>query len=676
MITTILDTVRAPLLQEAIASPKLLTDLAGLEKYIAESYSSRSFIELLQNADDALSTRILIRRIGSYIVVANNGRPFTAQDFESLCRSASSQKERSTNIGYRGIGFKSVVHFADIIHIFSGELETTFSRTLTRAVLPNAESVPLVRIPHHIDPHVKAELFSIIKALQNDDYNTIFVFSHLIAQFVESEFEGLDPTSILFLRNISEVIIESFVPTTISIQRETVDSFTVRANLNCSSSKMSWLVINAGNSSIAIQEHGKYINSQNLNEAVVHAFLPTSEPTGFGIKVNGDFSTDPSRLRIIYDEITLSTIQQLAKNYVDILEQYLSIKAPADCSKIKAMIPCFDPRMLAFQKKSFKSYFIEAIKVIAKDRLNNYFYKPKWINSNDFEILTCDLITTTISPLISDLDGMEAWLLYLGANPITIEMISPALCVHKISTQGAAEITSYIANQYSMKKLAAESISLDLKIWSVGKTIVSMNEALTLNKKLDRDFVDMITEKSVVSSELKRLIGAITDKIVAEKLFPPENITPAHTITKTSVMLGSDAPISLPNRPLSLIKWRSAEQQILNIFNSDGWLATDVSRQNIGYDIEAIDANGKKYYIEVKSISYAGQEFTFTSNEEATARDKGNSYIIALVLQQNEQLSVMLIENPTSNLKFERQCKQWVWLCSSYDFTPSNYKLE
>jgi hypothetical protein len=48
-----LDEIRSPLLEEARRSPTLLSDLAGLEQYLAESYDARSFVELLQNADDA-----------------------------------------------------------------------------------------------------------------------------------------------------------------------------------------------------------------------------------------------------------------------------------------------------------------------------------------------------------------------------------------------------------------------------------------------------------------------------------------------------------------------------------------------------------------------------------------------------------------------------------------------
>ena len=87
--------LRESLIKEAKSSPMLLSDLAGLEAYVSESYNSRSFIELLQNADDAGSTRFYVKRYGNYLFVANDGRPFNIMDLESLCRSASSNKARN-----------------------------------------------------------------------------------------------------------------------------------------------------------------------------------------------------------------------------------------------------------------------------------------------------------------------------------------------------------------------------------------------------------------------------------------------------------------------------------------------------------------------------------------------------------------------------------------------------
>ena len=142
--------VRQNLLNEAIASPNLLSDLAGLENYIAESYNNRSFIELLQNADDAKASKFKIVKKSDLLFVANNGRVFNQSDLESLCRSASSNKLRGETIGYRGIGFKSVVGFAKEIHLFSGEIELTFSKELTKKEISQADRVPLIHIPHNV----------------------------------------------------------------------------------------------------------------------------------------------------------------------------------------------------------------------------------------------------------------------------------------------------------------------------------------------------------------------------------------------------------------------------------------------------------------------------------------------------------------------------------------------
>ena len=145
---TILRSVRDELLSEAKLSPGLLADLANLERYVAETYSARSFIELLQNADDAGAKRFLVMQDGDRLICANDGRPFSRNDFYSLCRSASSDKKRGQSIGCRGIGFKSVVGMVSEVHLLSESLEATFSRQLSHESLRMDVPTPLVRIPH------------------------------------------------------------------------------------------------------------------------------------------------------------------------------------------------------------------------------------------------------------------------------------------------------------------------------------------------------------------------------------------------------------------------------------------------------------------------------------------------------------------------------------------------
>ena len=200
-----LSILRDSLITEAKSSPMLLSDLAGLEAYVSESYNSRSFIELLQNADDAKATKFYVKRSGDYLFVANNGRPFNIKDLESLCRSASSNKVRGTTIGYRGIGFKSVVSFAKEVHLISGDFEITFSKELSKQIVPQAPKVPLIRIPHELERSVKDELADEIRKMQSEGFNTIFIFSGVLANQIDEEYTSFANTTLLFLNSIQVI---------------------------------------------------------------------------------------------------------------------------------------------------------------------------------------------------------------------------------------------------------------------------------------------------------------------------------------------------------------------------------------------------------------------------------------------------------------------------------------
>ena len=77
-----IELIQNDFLQEAIHSPRLLMDMASMESYLAESYGERILIELLQNADDAQSTKAILLKENGTVIFANNGRPFSADDLE------------------------------------------------------------------------------------------------------------------------------------------------------------------------------------------------------------------------------------------------------------------------------------------------------------------------------------------------------------------------------------------------------------------------------------------------------------------------------------------------------------------------------------------------------------------------------------------------------------------
>ena len=196
----IVNEIRERFLKEAFESPLLFNDLANMEKYVSESYSGRSLIELLQNADDAGARSFFLEKLDdNKFVVANDGRVFTDEDMLSLCRSGvSTKKRKSESIGYRGIGFKSVVNYAEVVSLFSGEINVSFSRKLTQESLNSDKEVPLIRIPHNT---VNENYIDLANRLHASGYNTVFVFETKNNTW-EQEISVFDSSCMLFLNSV------------------------------------------------------------------------------------------------------------------------------------------------------------------------------------------------------------------------------------------------------------------------------------------------------------------------------------------------------------------------------------------------------------------------------------------------------------------------------------------
>lgn len=662
-----LEKIRIPLLEEGLKSPALLSDLAGLETYVAESYSSRSFIELLQNADDAGASRLAICRCGTLLLVANDGHPFTPAEFESLCRSAASSKHRGSSIGYRGIGFKLVVGFAKIVHLLSGNLEATFSRELTSKAIPQASRVPLIRIPHSLDPTAQSHFADTSKKLTQEGYKTIFIFDELIANSIESEFASFDPTSLLFLRNIQQVELKTNIETIITIRRETISDTEYLLRLASAEGVSKWTMLTHEDIALAFINDNAGISRLDERQSVVHAFLPTHESSGFSFKINGDISTDPSRTRIVMDDRTVVAIEKAAKLILALLLDCLNDKH--DSPLLAALVPASDPRMITFQKRSFRTDLYAAVKKIAQEHFNNFLLRPSWLNALDFEKLTQAAGIKALQRKYDSIEGLPAFLKFLGAKEATLKDITPELSNTTPSLTGAAEIVANLTTLHSTKQISPKEIKTSWRLWHTGEKTLSLEDAACKKSPLSQDFIDLVAEKSGSPNELVRLLSATVGAQEAATMVPSAEIVGQQEKKEISLPTITAASISLK-------KWRSAEQQVLSILNAKGWRAEDVSRQNLGYDIECKTPEGADVFIEVKSIDYPGQPFILTSNEEAVARQLGKAYRLALVRQTETHLELAYIADPANSVKLIRQCRQWVWECGAYNFSPEQFLLE
>lgn len=104
--------------------------LAGpWRQLFAQVQSPRHVVsELLQNADDAGATDVSIKIHDGEFVFSHNGEDFSEEQFASLCRFGSSNKQMLHTIGFRGMGFKSTFSLGDEVRLVTPTLSVAFRK--------------------------------------------------------------------------------------------------------------------------------------------------------------------------------------------------------------------------------------------------------------------------------------------------------------------------------------------------------------------------------------------------------------------------------------------------------------------------------------------------------------------------------------------------------------------
>ncbi len=115
--------------------------------------------------------------------------------------------------------------------------------------------------------------------------------------------------------------------------------------------------------------------------------------------------------------------------------------------------------------------------------------------------------------------------------------------------------------------------------------------------------------------------------------------------------------------------------QAREVLNSIGFQLEDVSKQNIGFDLEGVDPNGNNVMIEVKSIKNSSDKIEMTNNEVALAQEQKGNYYLAIIKLLGDSVELMLVADPVHNLNLIRQAVQWRWVCEKFEYEPIKFTL-
>jgi len=392
--------------------------------------------------------------------------------------------------------------------------------------------------------------------------------------------------------------------------------------------------------------------------------LPTEENPGACIKINGDFSTDPSRKRIDLDDTSNSSFKDCCQIISNDINVILSGK------DMYGFFSIFKNAQNGRFKKLLKEHLFSQLKDnlhIKNDivKLETIRTKPDWINYQDYSLLESAFYT-----IPKDLDEaypeLYDFLSWLGVKELSIEECLTE-CEHlKISIFGSFEIICRAAKKFRFN-LPNNIIDMinNKAIYPTQVGLKSGNEISNGEYNLLPDYLTLLREAEN-TSDLK----IILKRAGINSVYPVnivKNKVLAHTKPHQNDTKGINSQVK---------KWRSAELNVKDWFSgfSNVLLAKDVSKSHVGYDIEVKLKDGKEYYVEVKSVTSFSDAFEITNNEYAIGSQLKENYLIAIVVENKDEFTIKFLRNPISSLTFEKRIKSISWICDAYDSQLIDFK--
>lgn len=301
-------------------------------------------LEFIQNAEDAGSERLgIILQEGSLLIM-NDGKPFDKNDFRAICNVNSSKRPAWGQLGYLGLGFKSIFRISDCVEIHSGDSHFKFDRKEWQDPKPFPwEIFPLVVNPLK-PPKSYKTLF--VVALKEDE----------IRERIKNFLENFPAETALLLKNLKEIEINPGERTSVItkelLERENVDSGEKETVLVKTNGNVSYYLIfrktvkvpeeikrdrevgEMKRSDIDKREIGlifgmdeeKRLKSLKGRIGGVYSFLPIEgEQTGLPFGIFGDFIPNPGRDLIKYEsKWNKWMIDEVVKFFKEIVANYFA----------------------------------------------------------------------------------------------------------------------------------------------------------------------------------------------------------------------------------------------------------------------------------------------------------------------------------------------------------------
>jgi hypothetical protein len=407
-----------------LSSPAYILEHHNIEKSNIEAYNGRQLLEMLQNADDASENasekKVLIKLDDDYLTIANNGEPFNEDGLRSIIYSNLSSKTLQQNkIGQKGLGFRSILSWADKVIINSGQTQLAFSKEIAQNFLANllTESIELSTfLKQKSEVKLPIAILRVPELLNNAPYSvnnfdttiSIKLKKNIINDVQSQILSIINKETLIFLNNIEIIEIDSPKRKVIykkSYSDESKEQVSIESEdlLQASKETKTWQIKRKKgthkekNYELAIAWNHELDETEN----VLFSYFKTEVRFPFPALLHGTFELTPDRNQLVHD--TDGHNEYLTEKLSELLiETALDMSKNTEVSylPLKILNIEFDKVDNVLQKFNFKETLIEKIKSSkvfpsVNNVYNTYIDKPvfyefpvaSFINGNDVKNL-------------------------------------------------------------------------------------------------------------------------------------------------------------------------------------------------------------------------------------------------------------------------------------------------
>lgn len=414
----------------------------------------------------------------------------------------------------------------------------------------------------------------------------------------------IDPVSTLFLRNVEYVGFPGDPDRSMRIERGTSEVI-----LHLEGEPAHFGMIRHGGSTVAVPLNPRAM-SLTGNRGRMACFLPLEDEVGLPVIVSGDLLTDPSRTHaVVRDESTQRVLADAAKGIADCL------RSPGS--------PLFEQVWrLLLSGEDARNLLIAPHTTVAK---------------------------TLLTALREEMSAHGPTFTYssLPLEPEDVKLIFP---------DGAPASLYEEGNRTSAKAVKSLLGLGTLDFSELLETVQHNRMSETLRGRLGRYLSELArTHGRKLTAGERELVGEPESGSTRPEptfLTVPENRPVARTDPERS---------ESPSLSEVMARWRTAEVATMEFLNDRGWRLHDVSRQNIGYDLEGTDADGHSVRVEVKKVKHPNDTFSLTNNEMSYMLTAGGGYLIALVIGDGRHVQLAILDPSGKELPKDRVCRRWDW---------------